>query len=147
MRAETSAPKSREELLEWGKADLAGLVDYALALQAEVGPLRDARAQNSANSSRPPSTDRERPKPKSLRKKSGRKSGGQPGHPGRTLPFSDQPQDTQIHPLLECPCGQDLSQVPATDFERRQVFDLPPLKLERTEQRSRARLPFHENPD
>jgi transposase len=136
MRAETSAPKSREELLAWGKANLAGLVDYALALQAEVGPLRDARAQNSSNSSRPPSTDRERPQPKSLRKKSGRKSGGQSGHPGRTLPFCDQPQHTEIHPLLECPCGQDLSEVAATDFERRQVFDLPPLKLECTEHRA-----------
>ena len=136
MRAGTSAPKSREELLTWGQTDLAGLVDFALALQAEVGPLRDARALNSSNSSRPPSTDRERPKPKSLRQKSGRKSGGQPGHPGRTLPFSDQPQDTQIHPLFKCPCGQDLSPVPATDFERRQVFDLPPLKLECTEHRA-----------
>ena len=136
MRAATSANKSREELLAWGKVDLPGLVDYTLALQGQGQRLRDAQSQNSSNSSRPPSTDRERPKPKSLRQKSKRKSGGQPGHPGRTLPFSDDPKHTQIHPLMQCPCGEDLSQVSAIDFERRQVFDLPPLKLECTEHRA-----------
>jgi transposase len=136
MRAETSVDKCREELLAWGQADLPALVEYTLALQMEVDRLRDAQAQNSSNSSRPPSTDRERPKPKSLRQKSGRKPGGQPGHPGRTLPFCDQPQHTEIHPLLECSCGEDLSSVPALDFERRQVFDLPPLKLTCTEHRA-----------
>jgi transposase len=113
------------------------LVDYTFQLQAEVRRLRDAAAQNSRNSSRPPSTDRpEQPKPKSLRKKSGRKPGGQPGHPGRTLQFSDTPQHLQIHPLLECECGEDLAQEPALDFQRRQVFDLPSLELESTEHRA-----------
>jgi transposase len=128
--------KSREELLAWGQADLSGLVEHTLALQAEVGRLREAQAQNSSNSSRPPSTDRERPKPKSLRPKSGRKSGGQPGHPGRTLQASPNPQHVQVHPLLECGCGEDLSREPALDFERRQVFDLPSLSLECTEHRA-----------
>ena len=129
--------KSRRELWDWGQDDLAGLVDYTLELQAQVGRLRDAAAQNSHNSSRPPSTDRaEAPKPKSLRPKSGRRSGGQPGHPGRTLEFSSHPQHFQIHPLVECDCGEDLSQEPVLDFQRRQVFDLPSLSLECTEHRA-----------
>jgi transposase len=136
MHADISADKSREALWGWSQSDPQGLVEYTLSLQEEVRRLRDAAAQTSRNSSRPPSTDREPPKPKSLRPKSGRKSGGQPGHPGRTLQCCDQPQHTQIHPLLECPCGEDLSQVPAIDFERRQVFDLPALKLECTEHRA-----------
>ncbi len=41
-----------------------------------------------------------------------------------------------IHPLQECECGEDLSQEPALDFERRQVLDLPPLTLECTEHRA-----------
>jgi hypothetical protein len=44
--------------------------------------------QNSRNSSRPPSTDffvKEKPNPKSCRKKTGRKPGGQKGHSGTTL--------------------------------------------------------------
>jgi transposase len=140
MRADISADKSREELWDWSQRDPRGLVDYAFGLQAEVRRLRDAAAQTSRNSSRPPSTDRpETPKPKSLRQKSGRKPGGQPGHPGRTLQFSDTPQHTQIHPLLQCECGEDLSRQPAIDFERRQVFDLPSLELECTEHRAEVK--------
>lgn len=137
MCAENSVVKSRAQLWDWGQAHLDELVDYTLELQQEVGRLRDAAAQNSSNSSRPPSTDRpETPKPKSLRRKSGRPSGGQPGHPGRTLQPSEKPQHLQIHPLHECECGEDLSQEPALDFERRQVFDLPSLRLECTEHRA-----------
>ena len=140
MGADHSVDKSWEELWRWGQADPRGLVDYTFQLQAEVRRLRDSAAQNSRNSSRPSSTDRpEQPKPKSLRKKSGRKSGGQPGHPGRTLQFSDTPQHLEIHPLLECPCGEDLSRQPALDFQRRQVFDLPALELECTEHRAQIK--------
>ena len=79
-----SADKSFEQLWTWMRTDPRGLVDYTLKLQAELRLLRDAAAQNSRNSSLPPSRDRsQQPKPKSLRKKSGRKTGGQPGHPGR----------------------------------------------------------------
>jgi len=132
-----SVVKDRPGLMQLGRDDLAGLVDYALELQADNARLRDAAAQNSHNSSRPPSTDRpEKPQPKSLRRKSGRHSGGQPGHPGHTLQPSPKPQHIQVHPLHECECGEDLSQQTALDYERRQVFDLPALLLECTEHRA-----------
>lgn len=137
MPNEISVDKSLAELSTWGQSDPSGLAAYTFALQTEVRRLRDSAAQNSSNSSRPPSTDKpEKPQPKSLREKSGRKPGGQPGHPGRTLQFSDTPKHTEIHPLLECECGEDLSHQPAIDFQRRQVFDLPSLKLECTEHRA-----------
>ena len=140
MRADHSADKSREELWRWSQSDPGGLVDYAFALQAEVRRWRAAAAQTSRNRSRPPATDRpEAPQPKSLRKRSGRKPGGQPGHPGRTLQFTDTPQHLQIHPLLECECGEDLSRQPAMDFERRQVLDLPSLELQCTEHRAEVK--------
>jgi transposase len=140
MVATSSVDKSPEELWRWSQTDPRGLVDYTIELQAEVRRLRDAPAQNSRNSWRPSSTDRpEQPKPKSLRKKSGRKPGGQPGHPGRTLQFSETPKHIQIHPLLECECGEDLSREPAVDFQRRQVFDLPALDLECTEHRAQVK--------
>jgi transposase len=136
MDATASVDKSREDLWHWSQTDPRGLVDFTFELQAEVRRLRDTTAQNSRNSSRPPSTDRpEKPKPKSLRQKSGRKSGGQPGHSGRTLQFSDSPQHIQIHPLLECECGENLSREAPVDFQRRQVFDLPALELQCTEHR------------
>src|ERR1043165_4169123 len=137
MPATDSANKSFEELWEWHQTDPRGLVDYTLKLQAQLRQLRGAAAQNSRNSSLPPSADRGlAPKPKSLRKKSGRKTGGQPGHPGRTLQPSDTPKHVEVHRCLECSCGEDLSRQPALDFQRRQVFDLPSLHLECTEHRA-----------
>ena len=137
MGSDNSVDKSLDELRGWGRSDPCGLADYTFELQAQLRRLRDAAAQNSTNSSRPPSSDRsESPKPKSLRKTSGRKPGGQPGHPGRTLEWASDPEHTDIHPLLECDCGEDLSRQPAIDFEARQVFDLPPLTLECTEHRA-----------
>ena len=100
MCANNSLDKSLQELWHWGKSDLDGLVDYTFELQSRLRHLQDAAAQNSHNSSRPPSTDRgERPKPQSLRPQSGRKPGAQPNHPGRTLPFTKAPDHIQIHPL------------------------------------------------
>ena len=129
MPGASSLDHTRDDLLALGKGDLSALVTLTLDLQAEVRKLRDAAAQNSGNSSRPPSGDREKPKPQSLRGKSGRKPGGQPGHPGKTLKLSGQPDETVPHPLQQCPCGQDLSDQPVQGMERRQVFDLPPMQL------------------
>ena len=130
MPVSVSADKSLAELQSWGQTDPSGLAEYAFQLQAELRRWRETAAQNSANSSRPPSTDREKPRPKSLRGRSGRKSGGQPGHPGRTLEPRQQPDQTVPHRLQRCSCGADLSTEPVKELEKRQVFELPPMKLQ-----------------
>ena len=78
-----------QQLLDIGRACLATVIELVMALEEEVRDLRrqvkelkDRLALNSANSSKPPSTDGLAKAPKSLRKKTGRKPGGQPGHPG-----------------------------------------------------------------
>ncbi len=62
-------------------------------LEERVKVLESRLNQNSKNSSKPPSTDfvKEKPNPKSLRKKSGKKSGGQEGHAGTTLDMVNNP--------------------------------------------------------
>lgn len=123
--------KTATELLELGKRDLDGLVAYCLALQEKL-------AITSRNSSKPPSQDGyAKPKPKSLRGKSGKKSGGQHGHPGATLKPVEKPDHIEVHALSTCPCGcnSDLSAQPVISYESRQIFDLPPQKLVVTEHR------------
>jgi hypothetical protein len=68
-------------------------------LRAEVAELKRQLGQNSSNSSRPPSSDSPfaKPAPKSLRGKSGRKPGGQSGHPGSTLAQVVGPDETLRH--------------------------------------------------
>jgi hypothetical protein len=78
------------------------VVAYIESLESQVKELSErlqaleARLnQNSRNSSKPPSTDfsvKEKPNPKSLRKKSGKKAGGQDGHLGTTLEMTDDPE-------------------------------------------------------
>jgi Zn ribbon nucleic-acid-binding protein len=105
------------------------------SLRLENQELRGKLAKNSQNSSKPPSTDGyQKPKPKSLRKPSGKKSGGQKGHKGARLERVESPDHTIIHPVLNCQeCGHSLKQSPASGHRSRQVIDLPPLKLEVTE--------------
>jgi transposase len=106
------------------------------ALRAEVAELKRRLGQNSQNSSRPPSSDSPfvKPAPKSLRRRSGRKPGGQPGHPGSTLAQVAEPDEIRRHEPGPCAgCGADLGGAPQVGVERRQVFDLPPITVRVTE--------------
>lgn len=130
--------RRRKELLAQARSKPEGVVVLVLALEAKVRDLEGRLALNSVNSSKPPSSDGlQKPAPRSLREKTGRKPGGQPGHPGRTLEQVKTPDHTQVHTLQTCPCGRcggvSLKDAPVLDYERRQVFDLPPMRLEVTE--------------
>jgi transposase len=111
-------------------------------LEADVADLRRQLGQNSRNSSRPPSSDSPftKPAPKSLRRRSGRKPGGQPGHPGSTLALVDSPNERKRHEPGPCTgCGASLADGPEVGMERRQVFDLPPMRVQVTEHQLIAR--------
>ena len=99
--------------------------------------------RNSHNSSLPPSTDppwQRVPRTKSLRQQSGRKVGGQPGHCGSTLKASQHPDHLITHAPETCPgCGAALAQAEVVASDRRQLFDLPPVKMIVTEHRRETR--------
>ena len=106
-----------------------------LALRERVSTLEAQLAKESHNSHKPPSSDGlSKPAPKSLRPPSQRPTGGQPGHPGRTLRMSEKPDRIVTHRVERCTaCGQSLDTVHPARIERRQVHDLPEPKLEITE--------------
>ena len=115
-----------------------------LEQDARIHELEAQRATDSHNSSKPPSTDGyHKPAPKSSRKKTGRKPGGQKGHPGSTLGLSENPDRLIPHPVTTClQCGLDISTLPA-EMERRQVIDIPPLHLEVVEHRFESKVCPH----
>jgi len=121
------------------KAEVMALRGENQALRGENQALRDENrrlwerlAKDSHNSSKPPSSDGlAKPQPKSLRRKSGRSTGGQKGHQGRTLRMVENPDRTLVHSVEHCEhCGRLMADRPVDRLDRRQVFDLPEPRLE-----------------
>lgn len=113
-------------------AGLAAANARVAELEALVAELRAKLGKNSRNSSKPPSSDGlSKPpvnKDRSLRRRSGRRPGGQEGHEGAHLERVEVPDKEIGHdPEGSCEeCGRDLADAELLEGgERRQVFDLP----------------------
>jgi hypothetical protein len=123
--------------------ELASLVvELRGALGAALARIADLEAQlkqNSKNSSKPPSSDSPfvKPAPKSLRGRSGRKPGGQPGHEGRTLMQVQRPDQMIRHEPKHCGgCGAGLTtKAVRVGMDVRQVFDIPKIAVRVVEHR------------
>lgn len=129
---------SREEIGAINDQGREAVIELFMQLQTRVETLERQFRQNSQNSSKPPSSDGYRkPSPKSLRKKTGRRSGGQAGHPGTTLEMVAEPDRVEEHWPERCAgCGQQLGTRHTSGYEGRQVHDLPPIRIEVTEHRA-----------
>jgi transposase len=131
------------EQLERVVARVAVLETENAALRSENQALRGRIEKDSHNSSKPPSSDGPgAPKRvlKSLREQSGRRPGGQPGHPGHSLTLVEQPDRVVVHQPLSCAgCGQDLASAVVLRTERRQVVDLPVVRAEVVEHQAQTR--------
>ena len=135
----------RQQLAERDK-QLAQLRAENALLRERLEELERRLGLNSRNSSKPPASDglgkpQAGKRTRSLRGRSGKKSGGQPGHPGETLCRTDAPDRIEEHVPLRCAgCSAALAAASAAgEPVTRQVFELPePRSLEVTEHRAHA---------
>ena len=121
-KADYEALKSDNEALKTEHEALKGLV---VALTQEITELKAKLNKNSKNSNKPPSSDG--PKkgiPKNSRVQSDKKTGGQPGHKGKTKALTPSPDTVvELKPKSECECGGQII-VSNEDFMVRQVTDI-----------------------
>ncbi len=110
--------------------------------KSEIRVLKKQLNKNSNNSSKPPSSDglKKKPRTQSLRKNGQNQSGGQKGHKGKTLHQVSNPDHTNRHNLTTCPnCSSSLKNVHVDRLNKRQVFDIAMPKLEVTEHQTEAK--------
>ncbi len=128
---------SKDEILACyaqGKEAVIVLVESLVArinaLEARIEVLENQKNKDSKNSSKPPSGDGFGKRTKSLRTKSGKKSGGQKDHPGSTLEWCEEVDEVFIHPVVSCTsCGTSLELVEVVNLRCHQIQELPPIKL------------------
>src|SRR5580692_337163 len=140
--SQSAAPAARcgEAVNTALQAENAALRSQVTALMARIAELERRLGLNSSNSGKPPSSDglKKPVRVSSLREHSGKKPGGQTGHPGETLRRTETPDAIIDHYPPACAgCGAPLTEAMATGHAARQVFDLPePQPLVVTEHRA-----------
>jgi transposase len=127
--------KQQISRLKAALGEARGEVDWLRRRNTELGKLV---TKDSHNSSRPPSSDPPWAKrTKSLRRPSGKRPGGQPGHAGHTLRLTRKPQRVVTHRPARCRhCSESLAGARGMSVERRQVVELMPARLRVTEHRA-----------
>ena len=124
----------KDELIRLLWSMIQGQAKQIAALQLQVADVQSRLNKNSRNSSKPPSSDGlNKPAPKSLRVAGGNTTGGQKGHPGRTLSQATEPDKVVVHGVPDQCQSCDRKLPFAYVNETRQVFELPVLQFEVTE--------------
>jgi transposase len=130
-------PHPIQALIDELRQEIAALRQDNILLRQENAELRRQLDKDSTNSSKPPSSDGFKKKPRilgSLRGKSGKISGGQVGHKGDTLRRIEKPDFIKQHKATRCLCCEArLTEAMVTGIEKRQVFDSPEPRIEVTE--------------
>jgi transposase len=114
------------------RADNAALRAQIEELAAKLEAVQGRLAKDSHNSNKPPASDPlGRKRSRSQRRRSGKKPGGQLGHHGETLHLVARPDEVVEHrPVVCAECQTPLAKTASVVlYERRQVRDLPPVRL------------------
>jgi len=122
-------PAGASELILAQQEEIEELRFQLTALASELASLRERIGRSSRNPSKPPSSDGPGFQPPERRKGSGRKPGGQPGHPGsgpELLPIERVDEVVEHHPQACRRCGTLLQGEDPEPF-RHQVIEIPPI--------------------
>jgi transposase len=129
---DTQIAQLRSQVAATG-ALIAELRSQVVVLGDRVALLERQAGRDSSNSSKPPSSDSpytkkpRKPADRSLRGRSGRKPGKQPGEPGVTLAQVADLDHTSVCAPARCAgCGCDLVGVAVDAEHKRQVFEVAP---------------------
>ena len=130
-----------EQIISTLLAKIAELEKVVQQQAARIAELEKRLNKNSSNSSKPPSSDglSKPPRTSSLRENGKRNSGGQKGHKGETLKQIASPDIVKKHALLTCPDCCSIFSTPVIGIVKRQVFDIPPPKIEVTEHQAEVK--------
>ena len=134
MAKEIEIPQDVESLVKLVKE----LLKKVEQLEAENADLKRQLGMNSQNSHKPPSSDtyKKPKKSKSQLPKELKSVGGQVGHIGKTLEQVSEPDYVKLHVPKRCSCCKRRFKAKEIKYiEKRQVFDLPPARLDVTEHR------------
>lgn len=130
LAAERAKSARLEGELGRERAENAYLKQMLEEVLKRLGEVEGQLAKDSHNSGKPPSSDGLGRKRVSLRKKSEKKPGGQVGHAGHTLVSVETPDEVVRHRPVVCQhCQHPLEEVAGRVKERRQVHDLPEMRL------------------
>ncbi|MDQ3073980.1 MAG: IS66 family transposase [Bacteroidota bacterium] len=109
------------------------------ALKEEIRLLKNGK--NSGTSHTPPSHQIGRSNAKSLREKTDRKTGGQPGHEGTTLQMKEVPDETIDYTPQYCnDCGEDLQHAVSVLSAKRQELVIPLIQVRYVEHRCHSKV-------
>ncbi|HKF36681.1 MAG TPA: IS66 family transposase [Ktedonobacteraceae bacterium] len=121
------------------ETEVAELREQVAQALARIHELEGQQSKNSRNSSKPPASDGWTHQPKSQRKASGQKRAGQVGHAGHHLELVQTPDEVRRYRPSRCAqCQCSLEEVDGDVAERRQVLELPPMRLVVTEHQVEA---------
>jgi transposase len=130
--------EAREIYCQGEEAVVAKFMEF----DARLKRLEEMIGMNSSNSSKPPSTDNKLTKNREKKAfKTRKKRGGQVGHKGKTLKISEEPDVVNVLTANYCECCHNfLDETKAVKIEKRQVFDLPDIKINITEFQSHTKV-------
>lgn len=116
------------------KIEISALKQENAALKQQNTALEARLQQNSSNSHKPPSSDGYKKQP-ALPKAKSKSSGGQKGHQGHSLQMVEAADVVVVHHASGCSCCGKIFSSSQVHYiqEKRQVFDLPEVKLQVTE--------------